>query len=148
MSNKTDIIQKGADIMAPVFKKYGFVFSIEGEGQSSGGEFAFGSWCKGNRRLEFHYRYTLGLVNYFLGEERIGHQWYLWAVTGKKHSGSYPGNSEDPVDSFSRLKNDIEKYCDIFLQGSDNELLTVIKKGRELYKWWESLPPLKRLEVK
>lgn len=133
--------------MAPVFQRYGFNFTIDGEGQSSGGEFTFGAWRKGNRKFEFHYRHSLGLVNYYLGEESIGHQWYLWAVTGKKHSGSYPGISEDPLDSFNRLKNDIEQYCDIFLQGSDSELLAVINKGRELYEWWKSLSPLKKLEV-
>jgi hypothetical protein len=47
MKKESNLLSAGAGIMAPVMERHGFVFSLEGEGHSSGGDFAYGTW--GNR---------------------------------------------------------------------------------------------------
>lgn len=147
MRTRTDILAEGADILAPLMIENGFSFSIDAEGHSSGGDFAQGAWRKGNRKLELHFRFSLGLVGYYVGEAGVGHEGYVWAVTGKRRAGRYPGSSTEPLDAFRHLKDDIEEHCSVFLRGTDQELIEIIKKAHDLYRWWQSLPPLKRLEV-
>src|ERR1700733_2642043 len=45
-------------------RSHGFVFGPTTAGDGSGGSFARGEFRGGNRRLELHYRYSLGLVTY------------------------------------------------------------------------------------
>lgn len=148
MNKEANLLSTGASIMAPVMGPHGFVFSTEGEGHSSGGDFAYGSWQGGNRELRLHFRFSLGLVTYHFHDLSAGHEWYLWAMAGKKQVGKYPRTSNDPLEAFHDLSQDLQAYGTTFLTGSDEELEMILKKANDLQKWWESLSPLKRLDVK
>ncbi|WP_054029602.1 hypothetical protein [Desulfatitalea tepidiphila] len=148
MKSKSEILSDGTEILKPLMVKNGFQFFVEGKGQSSGGNFAFGSWKKEDRKLEYHFRFSLGLVEYSLCEKSIGHEFFLWALTGQKRIAKYPGSSEDPLDGFRRLFDDLNQYCAVFLSGSDSELEKALQKAEKLKKYWESLSPFKKMEIK
>ena len=147
MQQKADILKTGAEILAPAMTAHGFAFSLGGQGHSSGGDFAFGWWTRRNRRLEMRVRFSLGLVAYHLGGDAVGHEWYIWAVTGKKHLAQYPGTSDDILAAFKHLHADIKQYCGAFLAGSDEELKAIFSKVRELENRWRRMSPLARLEI-
>jgi hypothetical protein len=48
-------------MLDPILHWYGFEFHWGGSGPSSAGIFAFGAYVSGNRKLELHYRHSLGL---------------------------------------------------------------------------------------
>ena len=148
MKQKTDILHVGSKILKPIMIKNGFSFSVDGEGESSGGNFAYGSWRKSDRKLEYHFRFSLGLVEYSLGTSTIEHEFFMWALTGEKHKAKYPGSSKDPFDGFRRLLDDLKNYGTVFLNGSDLDLRKDIRKAAQLKGYWESLSPLKRMEIK
>ena len=148
MKSKSEILFDGSEILKPLMIKNGFQFSVDGKGQSSGGNFAFGSWTKNDRKLEYHFRHSLGLVEYSLGAKSIAHEFFLWALTGEKRKAKYPGSSEDPLDGFRRLFNDLIQFCVAFLSGSDTELQKAIQEAEKLKEYWESLSPFKRMEIK
>jgi hypothetical protein len=83
MKPRTEILTEGSEILKPIMNKNGFSFSIDGEGSSSGGKFAYGSWIKNDRKLEYHFRFSLGLVEYSLGAKTIEYEFFLWALTGE-----------------------------------------------------------------
>jgi len=147
VQDKIATLRAGADIIAPVLLPHGFVFAIADSGQSSGGTFAVGQFAHADRRLELHFRYSLGLVRYYLGERGVGHDGYMWVVTGRRTGGSYPGTSDSPLDGFARLHRDIESYCSAFLSGSDAEFLNIVTRADDLWRWYAALPPFQRMEV-
>ncbi len=73
---------------------------------------------RGDRRLELHFRWSLGLVSYQVGDVKISHSEYL-RVQGIM--GAYPGFSEKPIDAFVHLLSDLEHAGGIFLHGEDKE---------------------------
>jgi hypothetical protein len=148
MKSKDEILTNGSEILKPLMINNGFQFNIDGKGQSSGGNFAFGSWTKKERKLEYHFRYSLGLVKYSLGEKSVEHEFFLWALTGQKRKAKYPGSSEDPLDGFRRLLDDLNQFCTVFLSGPDKELQKALQKAEQLKEYWESLSPFKRMEIK
>ena len=78
----------------------------------------------------------------------MAHEGYIWVVTGRKSGGSYPGTeTPDPLDGFRELRSDIEKYCGVFLTGSDEQFLEIVSKAEDLWRWYMSLPPLQRIDV-
>jgi len=148
MKSRSDIVIEGSEILKPLMSKNGFQFTLDGEGQSSGGQFAFGPWTKNDRKLEYHFRFSLGLVEYSLENKTIEHGFFLWALTGEKRKAKFPGSSEDPTNGFSRLLDDLSNFCGIFLNGTDSELRKTMEKAKEIKVYWESLSPLKRIEIK
>jgi hypothetical protein len=148
MKEPADILSEGSEILRPLMSKHGFHFSVDGKGNGSGGNFAFGSWRRNDRKLEYHFRYSLGLVEYSLGSEAISHGLLLWALSGERHKARYPGSPEGPLDGFRRLLDDLDQYCTVFLSGTDDELIKTMRKAAELREYWESLSPFKRTEIK
>ena len=147
MKSKIDILRDGSEILKPVMNKHGFSFSIDGAGSSSGGNSAFGSWKKKDRKLEYHFRSSLGLVKYSLSTKTIEHEFFLWAISGEQHKAKYPGSSKDPIDGFHRLRDDLNQFCAVFLTGSDLELTYAIRKAEGLKDYWKALSPFKRMKV-
>ena len=138
-TNSEELLLRGAELLKPLFLKHGFVFAPLGKGKGSGGRFAFGEFRKEDRRLEFHFRYSLGLVTYHLGSESISHEEYMCSVLGKPHLSQYPGFSDDPFDAFLRLREDLENYCDDFLDGTDDLFRNRIK---DAHARWAGKPKL------
>jgi hypothetical protein len=135
MNPKEELI-KGVRELEAILQPYGFKFVLEAEGLSSGGRSASGAFVSGNKRLELHFRYSLGLVSYQIANIKIDHSDYIKALGGK---GSYPGFSDKPIDAFRHLADDLKKYGELFLQGDKT-------KFEELKKILSANPPTKRLQ--
>ncbi len=117
-----DVLNAGAKELEGLLVPHGFVFRVSDEGKSSGGKYASGEYQRGDRRLELHFRWSLGLVKYHLGRWSLGHAEYVravQAVTGASVEPAYPGFSEDPLAAFRHLGQDLEHFGEVFLGGSD-----------------------------
>lgn len=119
-----EILLAGIRELDAIMVPYGFVFDSVQEGRSSGGKFVNGEYCRGNRRLELHFRWSLGLVTYHVRDVSLGHEDYVRALLGlSKVQGRncYPGFSTDPLDGFRHLREDLGRFGEVFLKGSDEE---------------------------
>ncbi|HYJ78852.1 MAG TPA: hypothetical protein VEW03_04595 [Longimicrobiaceae bacterium] len=117
--NPTQALQAGCEILDAVLPPHGFTRLPIESGRSSGGDFARTEYLRGNRRLELHFRGSLGLVAYHVGAVALPHERYMRAVLGRRGANQYPGFSADPLDGFRHLRHDLERYCTEFLNGSD-----------------------------
>ena len=136
-------MDKGVGILKPVLKRHGFRYRTLGTGKGSGGVAAWGEFYKGNRRLELHFRRTLGLVTYHitLSQDRaITHEDYMWSVIGRRYASEYPGFGEDPLSGFRDLASDLSHYAGDFLKGSDTDFLRHFDRARELQEIRGRLP--------
>jgi hypothetical protein len=138
-SKAEDILRQGARLLEPLFSKHGFAFAFLNKGNSSGGPFASAEFVRGNRRCEFHFRYSLGVVTYHLGSEWIPHEEYMCSVLGRPNASRYPGFSESPLDAFCHLRDDLQDYGRDFLEGTDETFSLRIEDGRSR---WASRPKL------
>jgi hypothetical protein len=134
--NPTHELEQGARELAEILGPAGFEFVLTGSGQGSGGLFASGEFRMGRRRLELHFRYSLGLVRYHVDGLDLAHDELLRAVrtTNRIHEeGEYPGFSSDPLDAFRRLRRDLERFGKVFTSGSDEQF-------RVLKRWVDEHP--------
>ena len=60
--NPVDVLQNGARELEAVLGAHKFEFIQTGAGASAGGHFACGEYRRGDRRLELHVWYSLGMV--------------------------------------------------------------------------------------
>jgi len=133
------MLHQGSELLMPLFAAHGFTFVQSGGGESSGGPFAFGEFRRGNRWFEFHFRFSLGMVSYHLDSESISHEEYMCSVLGKPNLSHYPGFSNDPLDAFRDLREDIQNYCIEFLAGTNEAFQRRIEDARIC---WASRPKL------
>src|SRR3954467_12336148 len=110
-------LEAGAVILDPVVVPTGFAFELLESGRSSGGDYAYGEYVRGDRRLELHFRHSLGLVTYHVGSNALSHEAYMKALGVRPSEAQYPGYSEDPLDGFRHLAADIIAFGDDFLRG-------------------------------
>ncbi len=126
MANNAQLnLLAGAEILASALLPHGFIFKLETEGKGSGGFFASGAYCKGNRRLELHFRYSLGMVTYHIGPDSLDHETYM-RLLGVYGQNQYPGFSSDPLQSFHHLSADIEQYCEAFTKGDGSQFHSLV----------------------
>ncbi len=121
MATPTDrqaMFQEGLAILGPLLESHGFRFQYGPSGPSSGGEFVSGAYERGNRSLEFHLRYSLGLVTYRIGSAELSHVEFMRLQPEVQGRNQYPGFSDDPLDGFRHLRSDLENYGSDFLSGS------------------------------
>jgi hypothetical protein len=138
--NAAEMLQRGSALIAPLLETHGFVFNELGVGNSSGGSYASGKFQKDNRWLELHFRFSLGLISYHLGNCSMSHQDYMHSVIGKPNSGHYPGFSNDPLDGFRHLLVDLQEYGSEFLAESDECLIRRIEMANNLPRGGFRLP--------
>lgn len=131
MRHPADILREGCDILDAVLVPAGFHFEHRDAGRSSGGQFAFGEYVRGERRLELHVRTSLGLVAYAAGDLRVPHEQLARAVLGRSGGNAFPGFSDDPLDGFRHLRQDLERFGAIFLRGSDDELRILLTRAAD-----------------
>jgi hypothetical protein len=124
--NPTEMIAVGRQILDPALLPHGFVFEIGDAGVGSGGAYASGSYLRGDRRLELHFRHSLGLVTYRLGDLMLSHEDYMRAVLQGRGRSAYPGFSEDPLDGFRHLRHDLETLAQDFVSGSGQGFRTAV----------------------
>jgi hypothetical protein len=138
-SNPEETLLQGSEFLKPLFAKHEFAFVPLGNGKSSGGPFASAGFVRADRRFEFHFRFSLGMVTYHLGAESISHQEYMCSVLGKPNLSRYPGFSDDPLDAFRNLRDDVESHCIEFLEGTNDAFLRRIEDARVC---WARIPKL------
>ncbi len=131
-TDAVETLESGMLILAPLMEHHGFKRSETGRSKGSGGGSAFASWIRGDRRLELHFRYSLGLVTYSVGPVSLSHEDYMWAHTGKRWATQYPGFSDDPVDAFRDLRADLEKNASSFLSGPDDHFFREVRRAANL----------------
>jgi hypothetical protein len=119
-------LETGVNWLKPTLEQAGFKYNFESEGNGSGGSFARASFASGNKKLEFSFRYSLGCVEYHIGNLKITHTEYMDA-TGHKKDARYPGYSREPDEAFKSLATDISKFCTTFLNGSEEEMVSLIE---------------------
>jgi hypothetical protein len=119
--SRVEILGEGRITLDPVLKKHGFLFENGPAGKGSGGPYVSGFYSNGDRKLEFHYRYSLGLVRYHYKKTSVDHESYMHAVLGGKGGNRYPGFSESPSAQFSDLAYDLENFANSFLEGNFKE---------------------------
>ena len=127
------ILKEGRTYIDPIMESNGFSWVSGFSGKSSGGFSDSGVYVKDDRRVELHFRWSLGLVTYHIGDIQISHEDYMLYVAGKGKA-SYPGFSKDPIDGFKHLAEDLQKYGHDFLSGSGAKLLEAIKNKNERSK--------------
>jgi len=140
VDDKINMLRSGAELLASLLVPNGFTFEILGSGKGSGGTFASGQFQRGERWLEFHFRYSLGMVSYHLGSRSMSHENFMHAVMGKRHASKYPGFSDLPIDGFRHLLADLEEHGADFLTGTDDCLLQRIEQANHLAKSTPHLP--------
>lgn len=132
--NALETFRAGCKILDEVMNPHRF-FLVEGlSGKSSGGNFASGEYVKDDRRLEIHFRFSLGLVTYHLGSLSLSHESYMQALLGKNGGNQYPGFSDDPLEGFRHLSYDLSHFCEDFLSGSGEEFARCVTKAAEQEK--------------
>jgi hypothetical protein len=116
--NPTGMLREGSKILDRVLRPHGFTFVEGPSGSGSGGHFAAGNYVRGDRRLELHFRHSLGLVTYHIGALSASHEAYMRDLLGREGGNRYPGFSDDPLDGFRHLAHDLERFAADFLSGS------------------------------
>jgi hypothetical protein len=139
-----EILKQGADILAPALVPHGFVFNITSSGNSSGGAFSRGDFVREDRCLELHFRYSLGLVKYYVGALSLGHEDYMRALNGQAGVSHYPGFSQEALAAFEALRQDLIERCSDFVSGTGEQFRQCVDQHRH----YESLPPLQKAEYR
>jgi len=110
-----DVLLAGTEVLDVALGPAGFTFEFRGEGRGSGGHFAWGEYVRDGRRVELHFRASLGLVRYHVFDHSALHEAYMRAL-GVWNQCRYPGFSDNPLDAFVHLAADFRHAGD-FLQG-------------------------------
>jgi hypothetical protein len=116
-----EILERGCSILDPVMVPAGFRFAFRDEGTGSGGNYAWGEYVRDDRRLELHFRYSLGLVTYHAAGEIVAHEHLMAAIVGRLHATRYPGFSADPLAGFEDLKADLSEHGKVFLAEKNDD---------------------------
>jgi hypothetical protein len=114
----SEILRSGTEILSAFMTSRGFVYIQGTSGRSSGGDFASGAYVREDRKLEIHYRHSLGLVTYHIGTNSLRHEILMRALLGPEGGNHYPGFSDDPIDAFRDLLYDLEYFASDFLSGT------------------------------
>jgi hypothetical protein len=129
-----EILGLGCEVLDPILHAHGFSFEYGGEGPSSGGPYAFGSYVNSDRRIEIHFRHSLGLVTYHFGEASLDHEAYMRALLGDAGGNKYPGFSDNPLDAFGDLADDLQSFAGAFLNNDAEGFMRCVAKAEELKK--------------
>jgi len=139
-SEAQQTLNAGVEVLDGLMRSHGFVYRATAAGKSSGGRFAVGKFQRGNRILELHYRYSLGLVTYRVGHLTLSHEDYMWSVLGRRWATNYPGFSKEPLDGFQHLLEDLKLYCVDFLSCPDAAFARHVERAKTLSKNASRLP--------
>jgi hypothetical protein len=130
IERSAEIFRAGCEILDRIMQPHGFQFVPDESGMSLYGAYTRGNYVRGDRRLELHLRYSLGLVTFHIGDVSVSHDAYLRALTKGEGGNQYPGFSDDPLDGFRHLAHDLQKFCDDFLSGDGKVLIAAVQDQR------------------
>jgi hypothetical protein len=142
VKDRIETLQRGAEILAPALVPHGFRFSMVASGNGSGGAFARGEFVRGDRKLELHFRFSLGLVTYQISALKLAHEDYMRALLGRSGVSQYPGFSEEPLVVFEALRQDLVKHCSDFVSGAGEEFRQCVRRHKE----YKMLSGFKKME--
>jgi hypothetical protein len=140
-STPSETLREGRAALDPILRAHGFSFKEGPVGSGSGGPYASGGYVNGNRTLEIHFRFSLGLVTYHFGERAVDHESYMRAVLGNAGGNRYPGFSDEPISAFENLAYDLENFATAFLKGDSKEFIRCATAAEE----WKKTPGFARL---
>jgi hypothetical protein len=140
VSEPQELLKAGVEILDDLMRSHGFEYMPTAVGVGSGGSYATGEFRRGNRSLELHYRYSLGLVTYHVGDLVLFHEDYMWLILGGRWRSEYPGFSKEPLDDFRHLRADLEHHCIDFLGGPDADFASLVQRAEGLKKTASRLP--------
>ena len=135
-----ETLKAGVLILNDLMIEHRFTSWLTAEGTGSGGMFASAEFLRGNRRLELHFRGSLGLVQYHVGKASLSHEDYMWSVLGKRWASHYPGFSKDPLDVFRDIRLDLDEHGAAFLSGTDADFLKCAEDAASLKSHSSRLP--------
>jgi hypothetical protein len=115
-----NVLVNGARILERLLRPKGFKFRFRRAGKSSGGDYAWGEFIRADRRLELHFRGSLGLVRYHVDDKSASHEFYMREL-GVSDRCQYPTFSNDPMIAFEGVLHDLG-FADDFLDGSAERL--------------------------
>jgi hypothetical protein len=115
-----EMLRAGVDVLRPVFEPHGFAFRMGMVGKGSGGYSASGFFEHGEKSLEFHVRYDLGMVTYRIGKAELDHETYL-RYAGHWAQRRYPKFGGAVLESFQALALDLIAFGQDFLSGNGAE---------------------------
>ena len=137
-STPKEILLAGSVILEPMLSPHGFRFEFRDVGKGPGGFFAWGEFIHCDRRLELHYRFSLGLVTYHALGKKVSHEAYMREL-GQWGNNRYPGFSFGYLDAFHDLAHDLLSADDflsgdahILLQAAENEATCDTQKSQHL----------------
>ncbi|HKN77334.1 MAG TPA: hypothetical protein VJW94_19310 [Candidatus Acidoferrum sp.] len=136
-----EVMREGCTILDPVMSEHGFCFTDDHSGRGSGGDYASAAYVNADRKLEIHYRYSLGLVTYHFGQTCIDHESYMHALLGDKRDNRYPGFSDDPLAAFRDLAYDLQNLAAAFLEGDFKQFSRCAAAAEQ----WKKIPGIARL---
>ena len=136
-----EMLLEGRHAIDPVLARHGFTFHQGSSGASSGGPSVNGWYVNGNRKLELHYRFSLGLVTYHFEKASLDHTSYMRVLLGDKGGNKYPGFSDHPLAAFESLAYDLEHFAAAFLEGNFDEFARVVAVAEE----WNKISGFARL---
>lgn len=115
-------LEAGLAWLDPILVPAGFTFQIRESGAGSGGAYAWGEYVRDDRRIELHFRYSLGMVRFHAGVRSLSNEQYLKALDVPEGANQDPGFSNDPLDGFRHLAHDLRKFFGEFLDGDASVL--------------------------
>ena len=125
-----EVVEQGCIILDGVLSKFGFNHGDIVRGKSSGGDYATTTYLNGERKLQIHFRYSLGLVTYHFGAFSLLHEDYMKALLGTRGGNQYPCYSDEPLDAFRGLASDLETYASAFLTGDSASFGEFVKSAK------------------
>lgn len=117
----SEILEAGCKMLDPILLPRGFVQKQISTGKGSGGCFSRCEYVRDERKIELHFRHSLGLVTYHVGSASASHEAYMHVVV-EDGKNRYPGFSDDPLDGFRHLAHDLELFARDFLDGEADQL--------------------------
>ncbi|ANM30006.1 hypothetical protein ABI59_11140 [Acidobacteria bacterium Mor1] len=124
------VLEEGRLLLDPLMSSHGFIWRPGPIGAGSGGAFASGAFERATRRLELHFRRSLGLVAYGLGDRSVRHESLMRVIEGARSEHRYPGFSKEPLEAFADLLHDLNRLGRFFLEGTDAELQSLMDRVR------------------
>jgi arsenate reductase len=111
-----DWLERGALLIADVFKPHGFKFGGVRSEASGARTIAVGAFLRRGRALELQVRSGVCVVAYRAGQQRMLHPEYMERL-GVAEEMRFPGLSKDPLNAFRRLRTDLVRFAGPFLTG-------------------------------
>jgi hypothetical protein len=118
------ILVAGNSILGEVLRPAAFVLGPVESGNGSGGRYAIGRWTRESQFIELHVRWALGIVRYGWGGEVFDHRHVADAVGA---SVAYPGFSDDPIDGFRHLADDLRGPLAAVVAPDNREVLRLAR---------------------